>query len=103
MQLDGWLQSFTFTFSVVMGFMLLYGMSLLLVKMVKRYFPYSWHYLWRQALSNLYRQNNQTVIMVMAIGLGTAFIATSFFVKDLLFEQVTFSADRKTTRLNSSH
>src|SRR3546814_2343339 len=56
MQLDGWLQSFTFTFSVVMGFMLLYGMSLLLVKMVKRYFPYSWNYLWRQGLSNLYRQ-----------------------------------------------
>jgi len=72
--------------------LILYGMALALVKLIKRYFPHSWSYLWRQGLSNLYRPNNQTVILVMAIGLGTAFIATLFFVKALLIEQITFSS-----------
>src|SRR5690606_32597952 len=92
MQLDGWFQTLAFTAGVLLGFLILYGVSLLLVKLVKKYFPHSWSYLWRQGLSNLYRPNNQTVIMVMAIGLGTAFIATLFFVKTLLISQLSFSA-----------
>lgn len=92
MQLDGWFQTLAFTAGVLLGFLILYGVSLLLVKLVKKYFPHSWSYLWRQGLSNLYRPNNQTVIMVMAIGLGTAFIATLFFVKALLISQLSFSA-----------
>lgn len=92
MQLDSWFQTLAFTAAVLIGFLILYGVSLLLVKLVKKYFPHSWNYLWRQGLSNLYRPNNQTVIMVMAIGLGTAFIATLFFVKALLISQLSFSA-----------
>jgi len=91
-QLESWLQTLLFTLAVVLGFLILYGMAFALVKLIKRYFPHSWSYLWRQGLSNLYRPNNQTVILVMAIGLGTAFIATLFFVKALLIEQITFSS-----------
>lgn len=90
-QLESWLQTFVFTFSVVAGYALLYGFSLALITLVKRFFPHSWGYVWRQGLSNLYRPNNQTVILVMAIGLATAFIGTLFFVKALLIEQVSFS------------
>jgi len=90
-QVGGWKQAMVFTGSVVIGYLILYGMSHVLVMGIKRYFPYSWSYLWRQGLSNLYRPNNQTVIMVMAIGLGTAFIATLFFVKTLLIGKVSFS------------
>jgi len=92
MQLENWLQTFAFTLAVVLGFLILYGMSLLLIKLIQRYFPHSWSYLWRQGLSNLYRPNNQTVILVMAIGLGTAFIATLFLVKALLIQQISFSS-----------
>lgn len=90
-QLDNWLQTLVFTSSVVIGYLILYGLSLAMIKLVRRYFPHSWSYVWRQGLSNLYRPNNQTVVLVMAIGLGTAFIGTLFFVKALLIEQVTFS------------
>lgn len=90
-QLGNWLQTLMFTSSVVIGYLILYGLSLALIKLVKRYFPHSWTYVWRQGLSNLCRPNNQTVVLVMAIGLGTAFIGTLFFVKALLIEQVTFS------------
>lgn len=91
-QLDNWIQTFVFTIAVVIGYLILYGLSLALIKLVRRYFPHSWSYVWRQGLSNLYRPNNQTVVLVMAIGLGTAFIGTLFFVKSLLIEQITFSA-----------
>jgi len=90
-QLDNWLQTLVFTIAVVIGYLILYGLSLALIKLVKRYFPHSWSYVWRQGLSNLYRPNNQTLVLIMAIGLGTAFIGTLFFVKALLIEQVTFS------------
>lgn len=90
-QLDNWMQTLVFTSVVLVGYLILYGLALTLVKLVRRYFPNSWTYVWRQGLSNLYRPNNQTVVLVMAIGLGTAFISTLFFVKALLIEQVTFS------------
>ncbi len=90
-QLDNWLQTLVFTSAVVIGYLILYGLSLVMIKLVRRYFPHSWSYVWRQGLSNLYRPNNQTVVLVMAIGLGTAFIGTLFFVKALLIEQVTFA------------
>lgn len=90
-QLDDWLQTAVFTLAVVVGYLILYGLAFAMIKLVQKYFPHSWAYVWRQGLSNLYRPNNQTVILVMAIGLGTAFISTLFFVKSLLIEQVTFS------------
>lgn len=90
-QLDNWLETGIFTLAVIVGYLVLYGLAAAMIKLVRKYFPHSWAYVWRQGLSNLYRPNNQTVILVMAIGLGTAFIATLFFVKTLLIEQVTFS------------
>ncbi|WP_205941073.1 ABC transporter permease [Albibacterium indicum] len=90
-QLDDWLQTLIFTIAVVAGYLILYGVAAIMIRLVRKYFPNSWAYVWRQGLSNLYRPNNQTVILVMAIGLGTAFISTLFFVKSLLIEQVTFS------------
>src|SRR6185295_15711788 len=63
-----------------------------LMWMVRRFFPSSWNYLWRQGLANLYRPNNQTTILVISIGLGTALICTLFFVQSTLINQVTLSA-----------
>src|SRR5690606_27869528 len=92
MQMPGWIQTLVFLLAVTGGFLLLYGTSLLLIRGVKKYFPHHWSYLWRQGLANLFRPNNQTTILVMAIGLGTAFIATLFFVRGLLIDQIRFSA-----------
>lgn len=90
-QLDNWIETGIFTAAVIFGYLVLYALAVAMIKLVRKYFPHSWAYVWRQGLSNLYRPNNQTVILVMAIGLGTAFIGTLFFVKSLLIEQVTFS------------
>src|SRR5690606_12922676 len=60
--------------------------------MVRRFFPVSWSYLWRQGLSNLFRPNNQTAVLVVAIGLGTAFIATLVLVQGMLISRVALSS-----------
>ncbi|WP_262246564.1 ABC transporter permease [Parapedobacter soli] len=92
LQLGGVKQTVLFTAGVALSFLVLYGAANLLVRLVRRFFPSSWGYLWRQGLSNLFRPNNQTVILVIAIGLGTAFIATLFSVQGMLVERVALSS-----------
>lgn len=77
-------------FSLGMGaaFLLLVGVSMLVVWAVKRYFPSRAGYLWRQSLANLFRPNNQTTILMVCIGLGTALITQLFFVQGLLLNQI---------------
>ncbi|SEK97463.1 putative ABC transport system permease protein [Parapedobacter koreensis] len=92
LQLDGAVETLLFTGGVALAFGILYMAANLLIWLVKRFFPASWSYLWRQGLSNLFRPNNQTAILVVAIGLGTAFIATLFFVQSMLMTRVSLSA-----------
>jgi putative ABC transport system permease protein len=91
LQLRNWRETLIFTASIVVGFAILYAVSAMTVKLIRRYFPNSWSYIWRQGLSNLYRPNNQTTVLVLAIGLGTAFICTLFFVQSILIGRITLS------------
>lgn len=91
LQLENWRQTLIFTASISLGFAILYGTSALAVNLIRKYFPSSWSYVWRQGLSNLYRPNNQTTVLVLAIGLGTAFICTLFFVQSILIGRITLS------------
>jgi putative ABC transport system permease protein len=91
LQLRNWRETLIFTACIVVGFAILYAVSAITVKLIRRYFPNSWSYIWRQGLSNLYRPNNQTTVLVLAIGLGTAFICTLFFVQSILIGRITLS------------
>ncbi|MEO8794176.1 MAG: FtsX-like permease family protein [Daejeonella sp.] len=92
MQLGEWKQTIFFTLSVVFSFLILAGMAALLMFLARKFFPSSWSYLWRQGFANLFRPNNQTLILITSIGLGTAFICTLFFVQDILIGRVNLSA-----------
>lgn len=81
-----------FTLSILGAFLLLAGAAKLLMATVRRFFPERWNYLWRQGFANLYRPNNQTLILVVTIGLGTTFIGTLFFIQELLLERVNILA-----------
>ncbi|MEM1124595.1 MAG: FtsX-like permease family protein, partial [Bacteroidota bacterium] len=76
---------------VAISFLLLAGVAQLIRWAVKRFFPVKWSYVWRQSIANLYRPNNQTLILMVSIGLGTALISTLFFTQDLLLNQVEFT------------
>jgi putative ABC transport system permease protein len=92
LQMDNWRQALAFTAGVIIAFLILTGIALLLMWLVRRFFPSNWSYLWRQGLANLYRPNNQTTILIVSIGLGTAFICTLFFIQSLLLNRVSLSA-----------
>ena len=76
----------------VVAFAVLWGLARLLVWAVRRYFPSSWSYLWRQSLSNLYRPNNQTLVLIVTVGLGTALISLLFFTQNMLLDKVKLSS-----------
>lgn len=92
LQLGGWGKALSFTVSIVVAFLILSGIALLLIWTVRRFFPSSWPYVGRQGLANLFRPNNQTTILIVAIGLGTAFICTLFSIQSLLLNRVNLSA-----------
>jgi len=91
-QLDNWLASVFFTIGIFVAFLILTLIAKLLMYLVKIFIKSTWSYLWRQGFANLYRPNNQTVILIVSIGLSTAFICTLFFIQSMLVKQVALSA-----------
>ena len=91
-QLNGVQQAISFSLGVLIAFLILVSIAAVLMWTVRRFFPDSWSYLWRQGLANLFRPNNQTTILIVAIGLGTAFICTMFSVQSILLNRVMLSA-----------
>ncbi|EAY30483.1 ABC transporter permease [Microscilla marina] len=81
----------SFTIALLLAFLLLNGLGRTVMWLVRRFFPVSWSYLWRQSLANLYRPNNQTLILLVSIGLGTALITTLYFTQGLLINRVARS------------
>jgi len=49
---------------------------------------------WRQGLANLYRPNNQTAAVTLAIGIGTFLLVTLYGVQNMLVKQVTLRSGR---------
>ena len=90
-QTGGGIEAITFPLALGAAFLLLAGIAQLIRWSVRRFFPSQWSYIWRQSLANLYRPNNQTLILMVSIGLGTALLTTLFFTRDLLLDQVRLS------------
>jgi putative ABC transport system permease protein len=92
LQLNSWVASIFFTIGIFIAFLILTGTAWLLMKVMRAFIKSSWSYLWRQGFANLYRPNNQTIILIVSIGLSTAFICTLFFIQSIIIKQVTLSS-----------
>jgi putative ABC transport system permease protein len=92
LQMSSWIQALAFTSGIIIAFLLLFALSTLLMWLVRRLLPPTASYLWRQGFANLYRPNNQTLMLTVSIGLSTAFICTLFFVQGILMNRVTLSS-----------
>lgn len=75
--------------AVALGLLTL--VAVLLLFLVRKYFPANSSFIWRHALSNLFRPNNQTRMLMVAIGLGAFIITTLNVVEKSLLSQVEFS------------
>lgn len=83
-----WKLSLYFTGGLFLAFIILFLVAQLIIYLVRRFFPRNWSFELRQGISNLYRPNNQTAILLVSIGLGTAVLTTLFIVQGFLLRNV---------------
>ena len=88
-----------FTFGIFITFAIMAGISSLFIKLIKNFFPSSWGFTSRQSLLNLFRPNNQTMVLVVAIGLGTFLISTLYFTKDILLAKTSLENKKADTNI----
>ncbi|MFC4094338.1 ABC transporter permease [Euzebyella saccharophila] len=82
--LEKWSYAFYFVLGILVVFGILSGVAILFMRLVKKHFPHSWGFTARQSLLNLFRPNNQTLVLILAIGTGTFLISTLYFTKNIL-------------------
>jgi putative ABC transport system permease protein len=97
-QLGNWRDSMFFTIGILVAFLILTLIAKALMWLAKLVLRNSWSYMLRQGFANLYRPNNQTVTLIVSIGLSTTFICTLFFIQSMLIRQVSI-----TTKANSAN
>ena len=60
---------------------------------VRRVFPQRLPYVWRQGLANLYRPGNQTLVLMLTLGLGVFLIVTLYLTQTSLVSQVSLGGE----------
>ncbi len=86
-----WRMTLNFMGGVGAAFFLLFGMAKTMTFFLKKFFPKKWSYVWRQGIANLFRPENQTVLLVVTVGLGTMLLSTLFLIQSLLLKRVSFT------------
>lgn len=86
-----WKETLYFMGGIAAAFLVLWGIARMLTFLLRRFFPKKWSYVLRQGIANLFRPENQTVLLVVTIGLGTMLLSTLFLIQNLLLKQVEFS------------
>ncbi|MFN5238695.1 MAG: ABC transporter permease [Bacteroidota bacterium] len=89
--IGNWLEALYFIGGIGIAFFVLWGIASLLTTLLRRFFPKKWSYPVRQGIANLFRPENQTVLLVVTIGLGTMLLSTLFLIQSLILKQVEFS------------
>jgi putative ABC transport system permease protein len=78
--------------SAALGCLVLVASALLFL--VRRFFPSNASFIFRHALSNLFRPNNQTRMLMVTIGLGAFIISVLNIIQGSLLNQVEFKGNK---------
>ncbi|GAB1488916.1 ABC transporter permease [Opitutaceae bacterium] len=87
-QTTRWEHGLGFVAMLALSFGILTGMARLVAMSARRFFPKGAPYVWRQGVANLYRPNNRTVLLLLALGLGTFLIVTLALTRATLVAQI---------------
>jgi putative ABC transport system permease protein len=90
-QTGHWRQGLAFMAMVLISFGFLTVVAKLIMISARRFLPSRWPYVWRQGLANLHRPNNQTLVLLVSLGLGCFLITTLSLIHHLLLSQVSLS------------
>lgn len=90
-----------FMAGLLLAFLCLFGVAKGIMWLMRTSMPSGLNFVWKQGLSNLFRPNNQTIVLVIVIGLGAFLLATLGQVQQGLLSQVAFmgGSDRPNTVL----
>jgi putative ABC transport system permease protein len=93
--LFGWYQtgssktSMIFTGALAVCLIILTLIAIGMMQLIRKTLPLSASYSIRQGFSNLFRPNNQTLALIVTIGIGITIIASLYFVKNILLNQIS--------------
>jgi putative ABC transport system permease protein len=80
-----------FTAMLAIGFGVLGGLAQLVSWAARKWFPRRAPYVARQGVANLYRPQNRTALLVLALGLGTYLMVTLFLTRSTLLKEIELS------------
>ena len=100
-QTQSLVQGSLFVAGLLLTFSLLWLIGWLIIYFARKFFPAGAGFVWKQSLANLFRPNNQTIILVVVIGLGSFLLANMALIQNSLLGQVEFagSGERPNTVL----
>ncbi len=97
--LDDAVYALSFVAGVLVTFAILAGVGSLIMRTLKAFFPKKAVFTVRQSVLNLFRPNNQTVVLIVAIGLGAFLISTLYFTKDILLSKTSVEQSETSANL----
>jgi len=97
--LENWRYALAFVIAIMVTFAILSGIAGLFMQGIKKFFPANWGFIARQSLLSLFRPQNQTRTLILAIGVGTFLISTLYFTKDILLAKAQFSSGNDSPNL----
>ena len=86
-QSDTWLRGLVFAGVLGVVVAIFAGVAKLLILVVRKFFPHRWSFALRQGLANLHRPNNRTLLLTVALGLGTFLLLNVYLTRDVLLAQ----------------
>ncbi|RMH67151.1 MAG: FtsX-like permease family protein, partial [Bacteroidetes bacterium] len=92
-QAPRWIYGVWYAVGIAVVFGLLALTARAIMVLTRKFFPTSWPYTWRQGLANLYRPNNQTLILMLVLGLGTFLIMTLYLAQSTLLAQINVATE----------
>lgn len=92
LQLDTWKRALVFSFALFLSFGVLAAFAGLVMRLTRKYFPVRSSFTLRQGLSGLYRPGNQTLILMVTIGLGTILITSLWMSRQLLLDKLEMTS-----------
>ena len=78
-----------FVAMLAISFAVLGGLGKAVAWAARRFTPKRAPYVWRQGIANLHRPNNRTVLLLLALGLGTFLIVTLALTRATLLAQIS--------------
>jgi len=81
------------TGGILAAFLALAGSAIGVIWLARKCFPRKGPYVLRQGFANLHRPENRTVLLMLAVGLGTFLVFTLYLTRDMLLQQVVLAGD----------